>query len=111
MTLVVRVRIPRRNLAKNWTSSGTPTKSTGLRRGAAASVVMLRHSSIGVFSVLSFFLSPFVDVFRGNKPCIIVLKIVTLSGFRFFIFHKVIQVVFPSSGFDSSKNIGNLIEG
>ena len=36
------------------------------------------------------FLVPFVDVLRSNKPCITVLQIITLSGLRFFIFHKVI---------------------
>ena len=53
------------------------------------------------FGVLSFFLFPFVDVLRSDKPCIIVLQIITLSGFSFFIFHKVIQVVFPSFGWYS----------
>ena len=51
-----------------------------------------------VSTVLSSFLFPSVHVFRSNKTCIIVLQIITLSGFSFFIFHKIIQVVFPSFG-------------
>ena len=44
-----------------------------------------------VFGVLSFFLSPLVDVFRNTKPCII-FQIIALSDFSFVIFHKFIQV-------------------
>ena len=44
------------------------------------------------------FLFPLVDVFRDNKPCVVVRQIITLSGFGFFIIHKFIQVVFPSFG-------------
>ena len=59
-----------------------------------------------VFGVLSFFLFPFVDVHRSIKPCIIVLQIITLSGIRFFIYHKVIQVVFSSLGWSSCSPLG-----
>ena len=41
-----------------------------------------------VFSEWSFFMFPFVDVFRSNKTCIVVFQIITLGGFRFFIFHE-----------------------
>ena len=48
-----------------------------------------RGSSVidNVFVVLSFFHFQFVGVHRSNKPCIIVLQIITLSGLRSFIFH------------------------
>ena len=66
--------------------------------GVVLLLVVGSGSSIidNVFGVLSFFPFLFVDVLRRNKPCIIVLQIITLSGLRFFIFHKIIQVVFPS---------------
>ena len=66
-------------------------------------LVVVSGSSMAanVFGVLCFFLFPFVDVLRSDKPCIIVLQIITLSGLRFFIFHKVFQVVFPSFGWSS----------
>ena len=41
------------------------------------------------------FVFPFVDVHRSNKPRIIFLQIITLSGLRVFIFHKVIQSRLP----------------
>ena len=64
-----------------------------------------------VFGVLSFFLLPFVDVLRSNKPSIIVLQIITLSGLRFFISHKVIQVVFPSFGWSFLLSCQSLSTG
>ena len=59
-----------------------------------------------MFGEVTFFLFPFVDVLRSHKPCIIVLQIITLSGLRFFISHKVIQVVFPSFGWSSYSPLG-----
>ena len=44
-----------------------------------------------MFSVLSFFLCPFVDIFRSSEPCIIVFS-------DHYVVHKLIQVVFPSLG-------------
>ena len=66
-------------------------------------LVVVPSTSIvdNVFGVLSFFLFPFVDVLHSNKPCIFVLQIITLSGLRFFIFHNLIQVAFPSIGWSS----------
>ena len=41
----------------------------------AGDVVLLGSSIVeNVFSVLSFFLFPFVDVFRNNEPCIMFLR-------------------------------------
>ena len=54
-----------------------------------------------VFSEVSVFPFPLVNVFRSNKQGIIVLQITTLSGLSYFIFHKFIQVVFPSLGWSS----------
>ena len=40
----------------------------------------------------------FVDVLRNNKPCVVVLQIISLSGIRFFIFDNVKHVVLSSFG-------------
>ena len=50
--------------------------------------------------------SPFADVHRSNKPCIIGLQTITLSGLHFFIVQKVIQGVFPSLGWSSCSPLG-----
>ena len=63
-------------------------------------VVSASSFSDAVFGVLSFFF-PLVDVLRSNEPFILVLQIIILSGLRFIIFHKVIQIVFPSFGWSS----------
>ena len=52
-------------------------------------------------SVMSFSLFLLVDIFRSNKPCFVVFQIIILSGLSFIIFHKLIQVVFPSLGCSS----------
>ena len=107
-------------VSRNWMSSGTSTKSTGSSSWCccwcgdvvAGDVVLLMKLGLvpsivdNVLGVLSFFLFQFMDVFRCNKPCIIVLQIITLSGFTFFIFHQFIQVVFPSFGWSSCPPLG-----
>ena len=84
---------------------GVDEESSCRRRGVACCVLrrwycgMLGSSVIdNMFSVSSFLLFQFAVIFRSNKPCIIVLQIITLSGLSFFIFHKLIQVAFPSLG-------------
>ena len=47
------------------------------------------------------FVFKFLDMFRNNRPCLTVSQILTSSGLSFFIFHKLIQVVFPSPGWSS----------
>ena len=51
-----------------------------------------------LLNVLCFFPFPFVNSSRGNEPCTSVFQIVALTGFCFFFFHKLIQIVFPSRG-------------
>ena len=90
-----------------WQGSGCQCRrrALGLPRGVAGDVVLLLvfgSSSSVVDKVLGVeFFSPFVDVHRSYKPSIFVLQVVTSSGLRFFPFHKVIQVVFPSLGWSS----------
>ena len=94
---------------RTWPRAGCQYRRRALdhRRGVAGDVVLvlvdMSGSSIvdNVSGVLSFFLVPLVDVIHSNNPCIIVLQIVASCGLRFFIFHRVIQVVFPSSGCSS----------
>ena len=78
-------------------------RALGLPRGVAGDVVLLLGSSVvdNLLGVVPFFLFPLVDVHRSDKPSIFVPQIVTSSGLRFFPFHKVIQVVFPSLGWSS----------
>ena len=83
-------------------------RALGLRHGVVAGdVVLLVKVGLGcsvivdVFGVLSFLLFPLVDIFRDKKPYVIVLQIITSSGFGFFILHKFIQVVFLSFGWSS----------
>ena len=59
---------------------------------------MLGSSVIdNMLRVLSFFLFPTRrHFFRSNKPCITVCQIITFNSLGFFIFYKLIQVVFPS---------------
>ena len=55
------------------------------------------QSSITCFAYcLSFFFPTRRHVFRSNKPCITVCQIITFNSLGFFIFYKLIQVVFPS---------------
>ena len=51
--------------------------------------------------VLSFFLVPFVDIFRSNRPRVLDLQISTLSSLNLFIFHKLVQFISPSLGWSS----------
>ena len=84
---------------------GVDEESSCRRRGVSCCVLrrcccaMLGSSVIdNMFSVSSFLLFQFANIFRRNKPCIFVLHIITLSGLSFFIFHKLIKVAFPSLG-------------
>ena len=65
-------------------------KGTGSSSGVAGDVVLLLGSSVvdKVLGVVFFFLFPFVDVHRTDKPCTIVLQVVTSSGLRFFFFQS-----------------------
>ena len=62
--------------------------------------------SITCFAYCLSFFFPFEDVHRSNKPCIVVLQIITLRGLSFFIFRKVTEVVFPSFGWSSCSPLG-----
>ena len=72
-------------LPRGVVAAGDDVKGTGSSSSVAGDVVLLLGSSVvdNVLGVLSFFLFPFVDVHRSDKPCIIVLQVVTLSGLRF----------------------------
>ena len=61
---------------------------------------VLQSSTTCLVYFLSFFF-PLVDVFRSNKHCIFVFQIITWSSLSFFIFHKLIQIVFPHLGWSS----------
>ena len=48
-----------------------------------------------------FFLFPFKDLFISSEPCIVVFQVVALCCQSFFIFHKLVQVTFPSLSWSS----------
>ena len=39
--------------------------------------------------------------YRSSEPCIVVFQVVALRCMRFFIFHELVQVIFPSLGWSS----------
>ena len=61
---------------------------------------VLQSSMMCLVYRLAFFF-PLIGVLRDNKPRVLVLQIITLSGFGFFIFHNFIHVVLPSFGWSS----------
>ena len=44
---------------------------------------------------------PFIDLFCSSEPCTVVFQVTTLCSLSSFIFHKLIQVIFPSLGWSS----------
>ena len=58
-----------------------------------------------VLRVLFFFLFPLMDLFCSSEPCIVVFQVITLCSLSFFVFHKLIQVVFPSLGWSSCSSL------
>ena len=54
-----------------------------------------------VLRVSFFFSFPIVDLFCSSEPCAVVFQDITLCCLSFFIFHKLIQVIFPSLGWSS----------
>ena len=66
------------------------------RRGVCAKL----GSSVfdNVLRLLFFLLFPSMNHFCSNEPCTVVFQVITLSSLSFFMFLKLIQVVFPSLG-------------
>ena len=52
-------------------------------------------------SCIVFLSFPFIDLFRSSDPCSVVLQVVNLCCLSFFIFHKLVQLIFPSLGWSS----------
>ena len=99
---VAHIRKPR------YRNSTTSTASSSWCCCCGVLLVFVSGSSSvdNVLGVLSFLRFPFVDCLRSNKPCTTVLQIRTLNDLRFFIFRKIIQVVFPSIGWSSCSPLG-----
>ena len=88
-----------------WKGAGCQRRprALGLRRGAAAVGDELKSTGsssccCSITCLLSFFVFQFADVRRNNKPCIIVLQIITLSVLRFFIKINVLLTVICGVG-------------
>ena len=75
------------------------------RRGVVQCWVL--QSSITCFAYCISFICHVQTSFAGTSHCIIVFLTFSLSSLRFFIFHKFIQVVFPSLGWSSGFSLSS----